>query len=129
MRSNKAMQSAAHAGLWIALLVFSCGDDRQHTVSSSFSSFDGPGVGVTFKMGGVVVTMDASVNYKYEFRSATGLPSTKTQTLNGLDFELVNGGFRLGETLYDGLADGDRVLITQTGILVNDLRRWDFPTR
>jgi hypothetical protein len=104
-----------------------CGDQGGTTTTVSYTSYEGPGVGVTLEQGGVVVQMDSSVHYESTFHSQTGKPTVRTQTMNGLPFELVAGGFTLGGQTFEGLAAGDRVLITADGILVNGEKRWELP--
>ena len=104
-----------------------CSDGTGTTTNIAYSSYDGPGVGVKIEYSSVLVEMDASVQYVSNFHSQTGQPTVQTQSINGLPFQMVTGGFTLGDHTFDGLDVGDHVLITADGILVNGERRWDFP--
>lgn len=112
----------------VVAVAAACSDGSSTTTNIAYSSYDGPGAGVTLQMAGIVVEMDPSVRYVSKFHSETGKPSVRMQTMNGMPFELVSGGFVLGGQSYDGLVDGDLVLITADGILVNGEKRWDLPS-
>jgi hypothetical protein len=107
-------------------LACACGSDPE-TVSSSYMYVSGTG-GTTISGGGITVEVGSSVKFNKRMLIETGKPNVDEARINGMLFELIEHGFRLGDHSFDGLQAGDIVLIEADGIQVNGEQRWDLPT-
>ena len=79
------------------------------------------------------VTFGDSVRYEHRMTATSGIEITSRTTLNGLEFEIRTTGeqitIHLGSHSFGDLRPGDEVHFEESGIFVNDERRWDMPLR
>ena len=79
------------------------------------------------KIQGVSLDVDGSVRFVYESTSSTTGGSSTAMSVDGAPLAIDGGTLSIGEHRFEGLKDGDSVLLSKDGIQVNGEKRWDWP--
>lgn len=112
--------------LAIAPSFLGCGkDDPGPSQNSGYYSMSVGGLkgGLDLNVNGIQLDVDETVSFTYVLRTG----EDPVMSIDGLPAELRNGSLEIGEHQFDGLTDGDLVLLSKNGISVNGERRWDWP--
>jgi len=112
--------------LLAVLPLAACGGE-QRTTTSTWTTIDSPGGGVTFEQSGVTIEADSSVRLVYRVRTQNGVETENVQTLNGHAFGVEDGAFVLGGREYGPTPEGSRVMVQADGVFVDGERRGELP--
>jgi hypothetical protein len=106
-----------------------CGDDgaSESETTTTWTTVQSPGEGVTFAIGEVTIAPDASVRLLLRLRTVNGVETENVRTLNGHPFGVLDGTFYLGEHEFGPTPSGSKVRVTAGGVFVDGERRGDMP--
>ena len=112
--------------LALAASLSSCGKESAASTSSyHYLSVDGASSsngGVELTVAGIHVDFDETVSFSYVMNSTSEAGSQRSMTVDDLALEMRADGMTIGEREFEGLKEGDQVLLSKDGIQVNGER-------